>query len=218
MWWRKVQHFLQGTKQGVQGSSVQSLSRVRLFATLWTAAYQASLSITTPGVYPNSCPLSRWCHPTISSSVIPFSSCLQSFPASGSFQMSPRQMVLKTLKFPKEFQGREGAEGVPGYVSQLVHNSQLGWWCGNRMVLQGLTLSIFRGQQVWGLHVHGHQVANFFHLVVVLASAKQLTKWVDTHQMLLSGYFKEIKQRIWESDLCPEGPIGSCLVPWGVVF
>ena len=42
----------------------------------------------TPGVYPNSCSLSCWCHPTISSSVVPFSSCLQSFPASGSFQMS----------------------------------------------------------------------------------------------------------------------------------
>ena len=42
----------------------------------------------TPGVYPNSCPLSRWCHPTIASSVVPFSSCLQSFPASGSFPMS----------------------------------------------------------------------------------------------------------------------------------
>ena len=39
-------------------------------------------------VYPNSCPLSQWCHPTISSSIIPFSSCPQSFPASGSFQMS----------------------------------------------------------------------------------------------------------------------------------
>ena len=42
----------------------------------------------TPGVYPNSCPLSQWCHPTISSSVISFSSHLQSFPASGSFQMN----------------------------------------------------------------------------------------------------------------------------------
>ena len=42
----------------------------------------------TPGVHPNSRPSSRWCHPIISSSVIPFSSCLQSFPASGSFQMS----------------------------------------------------------------------------------------------------------------------------------
>ena len=42
----------------------------------------------TPRVYPNSCPSSRWCHPTISSSVVPFSSCPQSFSASGSFQMS----------------------------------------------------------------------------------------------------------------------------------
>ena len=41
----------------------------------------------TPGVHPNPCPLSRWCHPTISSSAVPFSSCPQSFPASGSFQM-----------------------------------------------------------------------------------------------------------------------------------
>ena len=42
----------------------------------------------TPRVYSNSCPLSRWCHPTVSSSVVPFSSHLQSFPPSGSFQMS----------------------------------------------------------------------------------------------------------------------------------
>ena len=42
----------------------------------------------TPRAYLNSCPLSWWCHPTISSSVVPFSSCLQSFPASGSFPMS----------------------------------------------------------------------------------------------------------------------------------
>ena len=41
----------------------------------------------TPGIYPNSCPLSQWRHPTISSCVVPFSSCPQSFPASGSFQM-----------------------------------------------------------------------------------------------------------------------------------
>ena len=42
----------------------------------------------TPRAYSNSWPLSQWCHPTISSSVVPFSSCLQSFPASGSFPMS----------------------------------------------------------------------------------------------------------------------------------
>ena len=58
--------------------SIQLLSCVQFFATAWTAAYQASLSVTTPGVGSNSCPLSWWGHPTISS-VVPFSSCLQSF-------------------------------------------------------------------------------------------------------------------------------------------
>ena len=69
-------------------SSVQLLSCVRLFMTPWTAACQASLSITNSWSLLESCPSSRWCHPTISSSVIPFSSCLQSFPVSGSFPMS----------------------------------------------------------------------------------------------------------------------------------
>ena len=63
-------------------SSVQLLSPAWFFATPWPPC--PSL---TPGVHPNPCPSSRWCHPTISSSVIPFS-CPQSFPASGSFQMS----------------------------------------------------------------------------------------------------------------------------------
>ena len=52
------------------------------------AARQAPCPSPSPGVHPNSCPLSRWCHPTTSSSVVPFSSCPQSFPASGSFPMS----------------------------------------------------------------------------------------------------------------------------------
>ena len=72
----------------VQFSSAQSFSRVRLFATPWTAAHQAPLSLNNSQSLPNSCPLSRWCHPAITSSVVPFSSCPQSFPASGSFQMN----------------------------------------------------------------------------------------------------------------------------------
>ena len=71
-------------------SSFQSLSCVWFFAAPWITACQASLSITSSGVYPNSCPLSRWCHPAISSSVVPFSSSPQSLPASGSFPMSQR--------------------------------------------------------------------------------------------------------------------------------
>ena len=70
-----------------QFSSVQSLSCVRLFATPWIAASQASLSITNSWSLLKLMPLSRWRHPAISSSVVPFS-CPQSLPASGSFPMS----------------------------------------------------------------------------------------------------------------------------------
>ena len=70
----------------IKFSSSQSLSRVWLFATPWTASLPCPSP--TPRACSNSCPLSHWCHPTISSSVIPFSSCLQSFAASGSFPMS----------------------------------------------------------------------------------------------------------------------------------
>ena len=100
-------------------SSVQLLSCVQLFATPWTTACQASLSITNSGVYPNSCPLSRWCHPTISSSVIPFSSHPQSFPALGSFPMS------------QLFVSGGQSIGVPASTSVLPMNTQdwspLGW-------------------------------------------------------------------------------------------
>ena len=73
----------------------------------------------TPGVYPNSCPLSRWCHPTISSSVAPFSSRLQSFPGSGSFPMS------------QFFTLGDQSIGVSASTSVLPMNTQdwfpLGW-------------------------------------------------------------------------------------------
>ena len=73
----------------------------------------------TPGAYPNSCPLSRWCHPAISSSVVPFSSCFQSFPASGCFQMS------------QLFASDGQSIGVSSSTSVLPMNTQdwscLGW-------------------------------------------------------------------------------------------
>ena len=73
----------------------------------------------TPRVYPNPCPSSQWCHPTISSSVIPFSSCPQSFPASGSFQMS------------QLFASGGQSIGVSASTSVLPMNTQdwfpLGW-------------------------------------------------------------------------------------------
>ena len=73
----------------------------------------------TPRVHPNPCPLCQWCHPTISSSVDPFSSCPQSFPASGSFQMS------------QLFTSGGQSIGVSASTSVLPMNSQdwspLGW-------------------------------------------------------------------------------------------
>ena len=70
-------------------SSVQSLNRY------WDSLQSYGLQHArppwpspTPGACSNTCPSNWWCHPTISSSIVPFSSCLQSFPASGSFQMS----------------------------------------------------------------------------------------------------------------------------------
>ena len=79
-------------------SSVQCLRHVWLLATPWTIAHQASLSITNSQSLLKLCPLSQWCHPPIPSSVIPFSSCLQSFPASGSFPMS---QVFFCIRWPK---------------------------------------------------------------------------------------------------------------------
>ena len=77
-------------KDAAQYSPVQfSCSLVSDF--LWPHEPQHTkppYSSPTAGVYPNSCPLSWWCHPTVASSIVPFSSCLRSFPASGSFPMS----------------------------------------------------------------------------------------------------------------------------------
>ena len=69
-------------------SSVQLLSHVQWFATPWLQHARPPCPLPTPRVYSDSCPLSLGWHPTIPSSVAPFSSCLQSFPASGCFHMS----------------------------------------------------------------------------------------------------------------------------------
>ena len=101
-------------------SSVQSLSLVQLFATPWIAACQASLSITNSwSVLKLICQSSRWGHPAILSSVVPFSSRPQSLPASGSFPMS------------QLFTGGSQSTVVSASASVLPMNTQdwspLGW-------------------------------------------------------------------------------------------
>ena len=136
-----------------------------MYQTLWPSSVQFSCSVVSdslrphgwqharlpcpsppPRIHPNSCPLSLWCHPTISSSVIPFSSCLQSFPASGSFQMS------------QLFASGGQSTGVSASTSALPMNTQdwspLGWtgWIS----LQFKTLSrVFSNTTVQKLQFFG---------------------------------------------------------------
>ena len=114
-----------------------------------------------PGVHPNPCPLSWWCHPTISSSVIPFSSCPQSFPASGSFQMS------------QLFASGGQSTGVSASTSVLPMNTQdwspLGWtgwmslqspWTLKRLLqhqfnsINSLALSFLYSPTLTSIHDH----------------------------------------------------------------
>ena len=95
--------------------SVQSFSHVRLFITPWITACQASLSITNSRVHSDSCPSSPWCHPAISSSVVPFSSCPQSLPAS----VSSNESTLG-MRWPKYWSFSFSiipSKEIPGLVS-----------------------------------------------------------------------------------------------------
>ena len=108
-----------GDKAFRRFSSVQSLSSGYSLRFHGTQHARPPCPSPTPGVRPNPCPLSPWCYPTISSSVIPFSSCPQSFPASGSFQMS--QLFVSCGQ----------SIGVSALTSALPMNTQnwspLGW-------------------------------------------------------------------------------------------
>ena len=112
---------------------IQSLSRVWLFATSWTTARQASLSITNSQSSPKPMSLSWWCHPTISPSVVRFSSCPQPFQASRYFQMS------------QLFASSGQSTGVSASTSVLPMNTQdwspLGWTGWISLQSKGLSKS-----------------------------------------------------------------------------
>ena len=103
----------------IQFSSVQALSHVRLFATHGPHHARTPRPSSTHGAYSNSCPLSQWCNPAISSSVVPFSSCPQSLPASESFPMS--QLFVSG----SQSIGVSASTSVPPMNTQ--EGSPLGW-------------------------------------------------------------------------------------------
>ena len=85
--------------------SVQSLSRVRLFRPRELEHARPPCPSPTPGVYSNSCPSSQWCHPAISPSAVPFSSCPQSSQHQGLFQwVNSSHEVAKVLEFKLQHQ------------------------------------------------------------------------------------------------------------------
>ena len=126
---------------------VQSLSHVWLFATPWTQQTRLPCPSSSQ-VCSTSSPLSRWCHPTISSSVFPFSSCLQSFQVSGSFPMS------------QLFSSGGQSSGVSASATALSMNIQ-GWFplgLTGWISLKSRGLSrVFSNTTVWKHHFFGTQ-------------------------------------------------------------
>ena len=129
-------HLLQLPSSIFQFSLFSSISVMS--DSLWPHGLQharPSCPSPTPSIYSNACPLSQWCHPIISSSVIPFSSCLQSFPASGFFQMS------------QFFASGGQSIGVSASASVLPMNIQdwsaLEWWL-DLFAVQGTLKSLLQ--------------------------------------------------------------------------
>ena len=152
--------------------SVQSLSRVRPFATPRTAARQASLSITNSRrAYSDSCQMSQWCHPTISSSVVPFSFHFQTFPVSGSF---PKNQF---------FTSGGQSTGVSALASFLPKKSQ-GWspseWTGwISMQSKGLS-GVFSNTTVQKASILRHSAfftVQLSHLYMTTGKTIALTRW-----------------------------------------
>ena len=144
----------------------------------WTEACQASLSSLSPGVCSDSCPVSQWCHPTISSSVVPFSSCLLSFPASGSFQMS--QLIAS------------GGQSIGALASVLPMNTQ-GWFpLGlTDLILQSKGFSrVFSSMTVWKHQFFSTQpsLRSSSHMTTGKTIALTIWTFVDPSQHL--GLFK----------------------------
>ena len=106
------------TVERFQFSSVQLLSLVRLCDPMNT---RPPYSSPTSGDYPNSCPLSWWCHPTISSYVVPFSSCPQSFPASGFFDESAVRSTVRYINSHK-FQSYVPIKNIYIYIEREVYH------------------------------------------------------------------------------------------------
>ena len=116
----------------------------------------------TPGVHPNSCPSSQWCHPAISSSVIPFSSCPQFLPASESFPMSQlftwggqsTGVTALASVLPKNTQDRSPSEWT-GWISLQSRDSQESSPTPQFKSINSLSVSFLHSPTLTSIHDHG---------------------------------------------------------------
>ena len=158
------------TFNSVQFSSVHSLSRVWLFVTPWIAARQASLSITSSRSSLKLSPSSRWCHPAISSSVVPFSSSPQSLRASGSFPMT------------QLFAWGGQSIGVSALASVLPMNTQdwstLGWTHWTSLQSKGLS-RVFSTATVQKHQFFGAQLSSQFNSHIHTWLLEKPQPWLD---------------------------------------
>ena len=135
---------------------------------------------STPGACSNSCPSSQWCHPTISSSVVPFSSCLQSFPASGSFPVSQKAWFFAS-----------GGQSIGASASASVLPMRFQVWfplglTGLILVSKGLS-RVFSGTTI--------QKHQFFGAQPSLWSNSHISTWLVERQIL-----RNICLYCWQSD------------------
>ena len=152
-------------------NSVQFSSVAQSCPTLCDLHARPPCTSPTLRAYPNSCPLSRWCHPAISCSVIPFSSCPQSFLASGSFKMS------------QLFSSGVQNIGVSALTSVLPMNTQdwspLGWTSWISLQSKGLSRvfsnTTVQKHQFFGAHLYGTFMIQLSHLYMTTGKTIALT-------------------------------------------
>ena len=132
----------------------------------------------TPGVHPNSCPSSQWCHPATSSSVVPFSSCPQSFPASGSFPVS------------QLFASGGQNIGVSASASVLPMNTQdwcpLGWTGWISLQVQGTLKSLLQhhSSKASILWHSAFFIVQLSHPYMTTGKTIALTRWIFVDKVM----------------------------------
>jgi len=153
-------------------------------------------SSPTPGIYSNSCPLSWWCHPAISSSVVPFSTCSQSFPASGSFKLS------------QIFASGSQSIGVSASTSVLPMNTQdwspLGWLdlLAVQWTLKCLLQHLSSKSSI--LRCSAFFIVQLSHLYMTTGKAIALTRWTFV------GYWYFSQQSWFQLVLLPAQHFSWC--------